>query len=797
MKISLNWILEYIPGLKIENFNDFEQLMISSGLDIESIEYESDKFKNFVVGEVLETSKHPNAEKLTLCKVNSGEMILDIVCGAPNVEKGQKVCLALTGAIIPKSNFEIKKSKIRGEISEGMLCAEDEIGLSEDHTGIMVLDEDSKVGMHFADYIKANDVLFEIGVTPNRGDLFSQIGMAREIAAIFGRKITKPKIKIIESDCKTKEQISIKIESTEHCKRFTGRVIKNVEIKESPVWLKERLKSVGLRPLNNVVDITNFVMLETGQPLHAFDYDKIRKKEIIVKTAKEGDKFVTLDSKERVLNDKSLMVCDGEGYSGIAGIMGGELSEITSKTKNIFIESAYFDPISIRKNSKKLGLQTDASQRFERGVDIENVVYASNRAAQLIKEIANGEICKNLSDVYPEKFEKLFVGVRKEKAEKLLGVKFTDEDIKNLLESIEINFAKKKDKTQIFEIPEFRRYDITREADLIEEIARLYGYEKIESDFSFYINVASKFENTEDFRKFENEVREHFKGRGFNEIISYSQQDANILKHFNEKFVKIENPNSVEMNSMRENLTYGMLDIARNNINNSGKDVSLKQFEIGKVFFDRGNRFGEKTNLCFALCGRNDMEYYTNKEDVFELADLKGELEMFLSKLNLEIERYIYYNTMINTIELKANNKVFGKLEKVDNRFLELFDIKKNLLLCELNLDVLFKEKKTEQEYILTSKFPIIKRDLALMVENKVHYSDISGVIKNSGGRNLKSVTLFDLYDDGKLGIGKKSMTFSLEFQSDERTLTDDDVNKQVDKLISNLKKELNIELRS
>jgi len=797
MKISLNWILEYIPGLKIENYGNLINSMISAGLDIESVEFESEKFKNFVVAEVLETSKHSNAEKLTICKVNTGEKVLNIVCGAPNVAAGQKVSLALTGAIVPKGNFEIKKSKIRGELSEGMICAEDELGISDNHSGIMVLDGTAIVGMNFADYIKANDVLFEIGVTPNRGDLFSQIGMAREIAAIYEQKVIKPVINIKESDLKTEDFVSIHIENREYCKRFTGRVVKNVLIKESPEWLKKRLISVGLRPVNNIVDITNFVMMETGQPLHAFDYDKIKGKKIIVKVAKEGDKFTTLDSKERILNDKSLMVCDGEGYSGIAGIMGGELSEITEKTKNVFIESAYFDPVSIRKNSKKLGLQTDASQRFERGVDIENVEYASNRTAQLIQEIAEGEVCKGLLDVYSDKFDKLLVGVRKERLSKIIGVQYSEEEIINLLGKIEIKYIEKKEDKIIFEIPEYRRNDIARESDLIEEIARLSGYENLKNEYNFLVNPLSEFDNSEDFLKFKNQIREHFVGRGFNEIISYSQQDAKILNHFTQSFVGIENPNSTEMNVMRENLTYGILDIAKININNAGKDVSLKLFEIGKVFRNDGNKYDERTNLCFAIYGRNDMDYYSNKDERFGMMDIKGEMEMLMFKLNLEIYRYIYYNKESNVLEFKVNNEVFGMISEVETRILQLFDIKNDIYVCELDLDVLYKERKNGNIYFPVSKFPTIKRDLALIVNNEVHYSDISELLKKFGGKTLKEISLFDIYSDEKIGTNKKSIAVSMEFQSEEKTMTDDEVNNLVEKLIKNIKKELNIELRS
>ncbi|MFZ1323050.1 MAG: phenylalanine--tRNA ligase subunit beta, partial [Ignavibacteria bacterium] len=362
MKISLNWIKDYIPGLEFESLNSLTDKMIAIGLDIESVEDEGIRFNNFVVGEVIERQKHPNADKLSLCKVDTGDGIVDIVCGAPNVEKGQKVCIAKVGAVIPNGEFEIKKSKIRGEVSEGMICSGKELNLSDDHDGIMVLQTEAKNGTPFADIMNLNDVVFDIGITPNRGDLFSHFGVAREIAAIFDKKIVFPETEFEEKGEDTKDLINISIDNKDLCKRFLGRVIKNVKIGESPEWLKKRLISIGLRPRNNIVDITNFVMMETGQPLHAFDYDKIRGKKIIVKTAGDGDIFMTLDSKERKLNGESLMICDAVGYSGIAGVMGGENSEITDSTTNIFLESAYFDPVSIRKNSKRLGLQTDASQ---------------------------------------------------------------------------------------------------------------------------------------------------------------------------------------------------------------------------------------------------------------------------------------------------------------------------------------------------------------------------------------------------------------------------------------------------
>lgn len=799
MRISVNWIKSLIPGLKIKSPEELFKRMVEIGLDIESIESERDKYDKFIVGEVIETQKHPNADKLTLCKVNSGETTLSIVCGAPNVLTGQKVCVARIGAIIPNGGFEIKKSKIRGELSEGMICAEDELGLSDNHAGILVLNDSAVAGMEFADYIGANDYFVEIGVTPNRGDLFSQIGMAREIAGAYSLKVKYPEVSFKESEEKSEDSIKIEIESKEFCKRFTGRVVKNITVKESPEWLQTALKSVGLRPINNIVDITNFVMMETGQPLHAFDYDRISDKKIIIKTAKEGDKFVTLDSKERVLNEKSLMVCDGEKASAIAGIMGGEFSEISKETKNVLIEVAYFNPVAIRKNSKKLGLQTDASQRFERGVDIEKIPYVSDRAASLIQEIAGGEVLKGIVDVYPEEFEPLVVPIRESKVYKIVGVKISEDEIKRMLEGIEIKFLRKEEDKLYFRIPEFRREDIQREIDLVEETARLYGYSNIESDFRFNIDVSSHIDYNDSYQKFINEIREYFIGRGFNEIISYSQQDDKKISNFGIDPVLIENPNSVLMNSMRVNLMYGMLTSIVNNINSLGKDASLRLFELGKVFYEADNSFKEDHNLCFAISGLNDKKSFDIKENYFDLYDIKGELEIFLSKLNIENHELIYYNGegVPDYFEVLIGKSVAGKLILLNKKGDQDFDIENDVFIAELNTQKLFGSVKKGRKYKEVSKYPSAKRDLALLVKSGTNYEELRKVIEESGGSSLKSIELFDVFSDKKLGESNRSMTFSLELSSSDRTLTDEEVKKVIDKIITNLDKKLGVSLRA
>lgn len=803
MKVSLNWIKTYLPELRIgsnkSSIDEFVEKMWGLGFDIESVEYEGKKFDNMVVGLVTEKKKHPNADKLSVCIVDTGDdRMYQIVCGAPNVAEGQKVVVAKVGAIIPVGEFEIKKAKLRGEVSEGMICSEKELGISDEHDGIMVLDEKAEVGMAFADHIGADDLIMDIWVPPNRGDMSSHIGIAREIGAIYGMKVKIPKVEITESGTKTEDLISISIKNDEYCKRFTGRVIQNVTIKESPEWLKKRLTAVGLRPRNNIVDVTNFVMMETGQPLHSFDYDAIRGKEIIVKTANDGDEFVTLDSKERKLNGNTLMICDRDGYSGIAGIMGGELSEITDGTTNVFLEVAYFDPVNIRKSAKHLGLISDASQRFEKGVDIDNLEYASNRAAQLIQELAGGEISKGFYDVYPSPFPPIKVGVRCKRVNALLGIEVSEAEIIKLLDKIGIKFLSKDGEYMMFEIPEFRRSDIEREVDLIEEVGRLNGFDKLAKDVTYKTDLAAiKEYSTRKIDKI-SDVREYFIGRGFNEILTGSLLDKNKLKNFSKEMVELENPSSSEMNVLRTNLAYGMLNSVRNNVNHSGKDIPLKLFEIGKIHDLEGRKFHEEYRLCFSLSGLDDTVSFDVSEREFDIYDIKGELDMFMSKFNIETYRLFYYNDAEKgKVGIHISNKEIGYLSKVSKDLLELFDIDANVFLCELNLDALLKEINKNVYYKEISRFPAVKRDLAFVINKNTAYEDIKEAISKNGGEYLTGIKLFDVYSDKKLGEDKKSMAFSLNFSSTERTLTDEEITRQVDKIVKSLESGLGVLLRN
>lgn len=804
MKISLNWVKEYISIPETESIDALQDKMISTGLDIEGVENESDKLKNFVIGEVIEKIKHPDADKLSLCKVNTGgEENLSIVCGAPNVDAGQKVCVALIGAIIPNGDFEIKKSKIRGQLSEGMICSEKELNMSDNHDGIMVLDTKAKIGQKFADYIKANDVLFDIGITANRGDLFSHFGVAREIGALYNEKIKIPDIKITGSERDTKEFIKISIEANDVCKRFTGRIISNVKIKESPEWLKKRLKSIGLNPKNNVVDITNYVMFETGQPLHAFDYDKINGKEIIIKKAKDGDKFTTLDGKERVLNAESLMICDANGYTGIAGVMGGKNSEISDDTKNIFLESAYFDAVSVRKNSKKLGLMTDASQRFERGVDINMVKYASERAAQLFMELAGGEVSKSLYDVYPEKFQPVKVPVRIKKTNDILGTGLNEEEITALLEKIEFKYTGKEEDKLIFEVPEFRRLDVCREIDLIEEIARIYGYDNIEGEMNFNINVSNAVNYGSRIFKLNREITDYFTGRGFNQILTNPLAEEKVIKKFTEDpgiIISLKNSISVEMDSMRTGMIYGMLKIIGFNFNNSGKDISLKFFESGRIFKNTGKKFTEEDRLIITMSGKKDSETIYNGEKNFDFFDIKGEAEMFLYKLQLENFSLFYYTDNVSggiKADIRINDEIIGGIYKIDSRLKSEFEIEQDVYAAEFYLNKLITKTGKDRKFKDISRFPSVKRDLALIADTGVKYDEIRNFIVQSSGKFLKKLSLFDIYEDEKIGENKKSIAFTLEFSSDEKTLTDEETGNIIKKILNNLEKNLGVTLRA
>ncbi|RPI12939.1 MAG: phenylalanine--tRNA ligase subunit beta [Ignavibacteriae bacterium] len=802
MKVSLNWLKDYID---VElPADELITGLISIGFDLEGVENQADKLKNFVIGKVLERVKHPNADKLSVCKVDAGQdHILNIVCGAPNVDAGQTVCVALIGAIIPNGEFEIKKSKIRGEFSEGMICSAKEMNMGEDHSGIMVLEDRLPIGAPFAKYLGQNDVVIEIGVTPNRGDLLSHFGVAREIGFLVDKKLKIPAVNEPKGDSPVKDFISVKIDNPDGCYRYCGRMVKNITIKESPEWMQKRLIAVGMRPINNVVDVTNYVMLECGQPLHAFDYDVIEGKQIIVRNSGDTKKFTTLDSKERELNENILLICDAKKPVALAGIMGGENSEIKQDTKNVFIESAFFDPIQTRKSSKYLGLQTDSSYRFERGVDINITEWAANRAAELMAELCDGEIVEGLIDEYPNKLTKPVVSLEIEYLNKISGVEFTSETVSQLLEKIGITALNKSDKAVEFEVPFYRIHDLLRDVDLIEEAVRLYGYENIPLNEFDRIFLDTKVYANEKY-DFANSLRAFLGGRGFKEICTNPLVNEKYVQMFTEDYITLQNPSSVDMTVVRPNLYIGALEVVKNNFN--FKNNSLKLFEIGDVvkYGTKKDSYihgiDETKSLLLITAGDYDELAVNEKGRSFEIFDIRGEVQALLEKLNIDnykLNYYNYNNFFDYGVEYTIGKQILARVFKFSKKCLDAFDIEKPVFGCDLPVNELFNTGKKQTAFKEISKYPPVLRDLSITVDNSVKAADIEKEINTGADKLLKSIRLYDIYKAGEGDQNRTSYTFSLEFSSNEKTLTDEEINQLQDKIIKNLNKKLNAELRS
>ncbi len=685
MKISLKWLRQYVDiDLRVD---DIVKGLTSLGIEVESVEDQQKKLDKFVIGKVIERTKHPNADKLSVCKVDAGTgEILNIVCGAPNVDTGQTVCVALVGAIIPNGEFEIKKAKLRGEVSEGMICSAKELNLGDDHTGIMVLQTELPIGTPFAKYLKQDDIIIEISITPNRGDLLSHIGIARELGALTGNKIKEPVVKINENGNDIAKNIKVEIANPKGCLRYCGSLVKGISVKESPAWLKDYLQSVGLRPINNVVDVTNYVMMECGQPLHAFDHTKIGGKKIIVKSAGSEKKFTTLDGKERNLRDDVLLICDGDKPVALAGIMGGANSEISNDTKDVFIESAYFDPVLTRKSSKFLGLQTDSSYRFERGVDIDRTAWACRRAAMLISELGGGEIASGFIDEYPNILPKLNVEMRISHLNRIAGNTFEKDHVIKLLGKIDINFISESgDGKLLFDIPQSRREDLCREIDLIEEVLRLDGYDKIkETDYdTVYLDTKDFYNKEYDFIQ---KVQSFLIGRGFHSIVTNSLIDEKLAASFREDYVSVLNPSSDQMSVLRTNLYLSMFEVIKSNFEHMNN--SLKLFEIGNIFnYGKNGEIVQNKSLLITLAGYYDVESHDSKPRYFDLLDIKAELKGLLEKLNVEINNINYYNYGGNfkfQLVYESRGITAATVSGFSDKFLKKNNIEMPVLVCEI-----------------------------------------------------------------------------------------------------------------
>lgn len=685
MKISLNWLRNYIDfSMPV---NELVNGLTGLGIEVESVEFQRDKLKNFVIGKVIDCKKHPNADKLSVCKIDAGTgELLNIVCGAPNVSSGQTVCVALPGAVIPIGNFEIKKSKIRGEISEGMICSANELELSDDQNGIMVLDNELSTGTPFSEYLGQNDVILEIGITPNRGDLLSHIGIARELGALTGSKLKQPEIKTDFSKSNLADKVEIYIENKKGCLRYCGTLIEGITVKESPGWLKNYLNAAGLRPVNNVVDATNFVMFECGQPLHAFDYDSIADKKIIVKSSGSISDFTTLDGKQRKLRNDILLICDGKKPVALAGIMGGQNSEISNNTVNVFIESAYFDPVLTRLSSKFLALQSDSSYRFERCVDIEKTEWACKRAAELIAELGEGSIVNGFADIYPEPLQAPEIKLRLSFLNRISGADYNYDEVKALLDKIDLSCINCENGNMIFRIPQARREDLQREIDLVEEVIRLNGYDKIEIPDYDTLYLDTRDFDSADYDKLR-EIRNYVIGRGFKEVISNTLVEECFQQNFSDKHISLLNPSSDKMNVLRSELPAGMFEVIKMNFENSNN--SLKLFETGNSFvYDENGNIKENKHILLVMAGIFDYRVFLQKQRNFDILDMASEAEGLLSKFSVEnIIKYDYYrNDFLSEykIDYKNRNNVICNIVSYSSKFLNSIGIQRPVIICQI-----------------------------------------------------------------------------------------------------------------
>lgn len=798
MKISLNWLRNYIDLSSISS-EEIVKKLTESGLEVDSVEDQEKAFENIVVGLVKDKRSHPNADKLSICIVDDGFEELQVICGAPNVEKNQKIAFAKVGAVIPESGLKIKRTKIRNEISNGMICSERELGISENHDGIIVFDSSVKVGLPLGDFLGYNDVILDIDITPNRADAFSHIGIARELAAILNRTVVLPDFDINEVNEKVEEFASVIIENEIDCPRYVAKVVKDVTIKESPAWLKVRLKNIGLRPINNVVDVTNFVLHELGQPLHAFDLDKLSNSKIVVKSADENSNFVTLDSKERKLSSTDLMICDGEKYVAIAGVMGGENSEVTESTKNVLIESAYFRPSAVRKTSKRLGLSTDASTRFERGCNPEITVFAAKRAARLIAELGDGKLLKGEIDVYPNKIVKSKVDLRFNRIEKILGYKIPANEVVSILKKLEFDIISSNDESVLLTIPLFRP-DVEREIDLIEEVARVYGYDKIPDVSKITVTLEQKRDESE----FIDTVRNKLSSLGLNEIISNSLLREDLAFEFGNA-VKVLSPQSTEMSHLRTSLLAGTLITISKNL--KVKERNLRFFEIGHVFELRGTEiksfddFSETEHGLISLTGKAvETEWYV-KDRLFDIYDLKGLVEDFFIGFNFR-ENIKYelnapaHKHFENYFSVLIGEAFIGQGGKLNSSLLQKFDINQDVFVFDFDFSTLRTIEMNKKKFSELLKYPKVIRDFAFILDKSIECGFVIDAIYQGSSKLLKKVKLFDIFESESLGKGKKSLAFQLEYYDFSRTLTEEEVDKDFWKAIEVVKTKFNAQLR-
>lgn len=797
MRVSLNWLKEYVDvDIPIEKL---AERLTMVGLEVESIEPYSVNLDRILVGLITDIIPHPNAEKLSLCEVAAGEEAYRIVCGAENISVGDKVPLALEGALI--SGKIVSENLIRGEVSQGILCSAAELGLGQDSSGIMILPGNLQPGMLLAQAMDLEDRILEISLTPNRGDCLSILGIAREVGAVLNKKVRYPEIRLAEEIEDIGGAVSVKIEAPDSCYRYSARVVKNVEIGESPFWLRVRLMALGIRPINNVVDITNYVLMEYGQPLHAFDLENIAGNQIIVRKASEGSTFETLDGIRRTLSQGMLMISDQEKDVALAGVMGGVNSEIGPDTTSVLIESAYFDPVSVRRTSRRLNLSTESSYRFERGVDVEAVVTALDRAAALMADLAQGSVLKGRIDIYPTQRERKPVILNSDRVNMLLGTSLGEAEMRRLLESIGIEVREIDRDTFSLLSPSFR-HDLARDIDFVEEIARLNSYDRIPVKVPASSLVMSKRKKD---RTVGDVCRSVLIGLGFYEIISYSFMNEKAIDLLNvpnddrrRRFVRLLNPLTEEQSVLRTSLIPNLLSTVAGNQRQGNPNLSL--FELGKVFFARNKDElpNEETHLAGLFTGLRYPEGPHFREEKVDVFDAKGAAQAVLQKMGMR--DYALDNMVKDAPYLHAgaaarivvDKTPLGFIGQVDPCVLDGFDVKDAVYVFELFFDELLSKYSGQKCFKPLPKYPAILRDIAFVVPETVPAGEVLDAIKDKGGNLLERAFVFDVYRGKQIEKGYKSLAIRLVYRSPEKTLEDEEINvihtEVVSHLISRLK---------
>ena len=802
MLVSLKWLEDYIDlELSAEELAD---RLTMAGLEVDEIQTLAPKFSGVVVAKILSVRPHPNADKLSLCDVTDGVETYPIVCGAKNIHAGDVVPLAKAGAVIP-GGYTIKSTTLRGEKSEGMLCSEAELEIGDDASGILQMPADMALGRPLQEALDLGDTVLDIGITPNRSDCLSMIGIAREAAALTGKKMKMPDVKVRESAQDVSLLSSVTIEDADLCPRYTARLIQNVTIGGTPVWMKTRLEAAGLRAINNVVDVTNFVMLEMGQPLHAFDFRFLEEGRIVVRKSKPGEEFISLDEKSRLLPENTLLICDGKKPVAIAGIMGGLNSEVKEDTRTILLESAYFNPASIRRSSRRLGMPTDAAFRFERGIDPEGVVRALDRAAQLIAELSGGEVCRNYLDEYPAKIKAVEnIPLRMDRVRQVIGARVPAREAVRILKSIGMALRREGKGAYRVTPPSFR-VDIEREIDLIEEIARLYGYDRVPSTLP---SVSVSEAETVPRLALEERIRQLMTGAGYSEIINYSFSSPDSAEALGlspederRRFVVIKNPLTEDQSIMRTTLAYGLLETLKKNLHNAS--FNLKLFEIGRTFFKRHDgELPEERNILAALAaGKVSDDLWGSKVSV-DFYDLKGSLENIFQDLKLDScrcrtetsEPFLHPG---QSCGVYIGDVRVGFLGKAHPEVLKKMDIRSDAYLFEINLDLLGKQTGRRIRYRELSKFPAVQRDVAFVVPESMESEKMLEIVLSQHEDLLENVSIFDIYSGKGLEERTKSLGLRFSYRALDRTLTDAEINSIHNRIVQNTVQQTGAKIRA